>query len=131
MPTTSQIDAALAHADANIEASLARLFELLRIKSISTDPAYRRGVRAAADWLVDDLASDGFDASARPLRPPGRVGAGPQQAGPHVLFYGHYDVQPVDPLDLWNTPPFEPRFEDRRRHASASSPAARPTTRAS
>src|SRR5688572_21388855 len=108
MPTP--LEAALAHVDANIDASLERLKALIRIKSISTDPAYAGEVQRAADWLVDDLKSEGFEASAR--KTPGHpivVAHGPKVAGkPHVLFYGHYDVQPVDPLNLWNSDPFEP-----------------------
>ena len=104
MPTP--LDAALAHVDANIDASLERLKALIRIKSISTDPAYAGEVQRAADWLVDDLKSEGFEASAR--KTPGHpivVAHGPKIAGkPHVLFYGHYDVQPVDPVSASGTP---------------------------
>ena len=108
MPTQAQIDAALAHVDANLEQSLERLKALIRIRSISTDPAYAEDVRRAADWLVEDLRSEGFEASARTT--PGHpvvVGHALQAEGPHLLFYGHYDVQPVDPLELWNSDPFE------------------------
>ncbi|HWA19860.1 MAG TPA: M20/M25/M40 family metallo-hydrolase [Devosia sp.] len=108
MPAETQIDAALAYADAHLEESLARLDALIRIKSISTDPAYAAECRRAADWLVADLKSEGFAASARPT--PGHpvvVAHDPKGSGPHVLFYAHYDVQPVDPLALWHTDPFE------------------------
>ena len=103
------LNAALAYADAHIDGSLKRLFELIRIKSISTDPAYAADVQSAADWLVNDLKAEGFEASAR--KTPGHpvvVGHGPKRPGIHVLFYGHYDVQPVDPVSLWDTDPFEP-----------------------
>jgi acetylornithine deacetylase/succinyl-diaminopimelate desuccinylase-like protein len=109
MPSKAQLDAALAHVDAHIEHSLERLKALIRIKSISTDPAYAGEVRRAAEWLAEDLRSEGFDASAR--NTPGHpivVAHGSGTTGPHVLFYAHYDVQPVDPLELWNTDPFEP-----------------------
>jgi len=105
--STAQLDAALAHADAHIGDSLERLRALIAIKSISTDPAYAAECRRAADWLVADLKSEGFEASARPT--PGHpvvVAHGPKVAGPKVVFYAHYDVQPVDPLSLWNTDPF-------------------------
>jgi acetylornithine deacetylase/succinyl-diaminopimelate desuccinylase-like protein len=105
--TTAQLDAALAHADTNLPDSLGRLRELIAIKSISTDPAYADQCKRAAGWLVDELKGLGFDASARPT--PGHpvvVAHGPQVAGPKVVFYAHYDVQPVDPLNLWNTDPF-------------------------
>ena len=109
MPITSQqLDAALSHADANLPGSLERLRALVAIKSISTDPAYAAECRRAADWLVADLRSEGFaDAAARPT--PGHpvvVAHGPKVEGPTAVFYAHYDVQPVDPLDLWKTDPF-------------------------
>lgn len=114
MPVQSQVDAVLAQVDAGLEQSLERLYELLRIKSISTDPAYAAECQRAADWLVSELAGLGFDAAARPT--PGHpvvVGHGTDQAGPHVLFYAHYDVQPVDPVELWHSDPFEPQLKER------------------
>ncbi|KAB1087277.1 M20/M25/M40 family metallo-hydrolase [Neorhizobium galegae] len=114
MPRTSkdQIDSVLALVDADIEKSLARLFDLIRIPSISTDPGYRDQCKAAADWLSRDLASIAFDASVRPTTGhPMVVAHQKEAAGPHLLFYGHYDVQPVDPLALWTSDPFEPRLE--------------------
>lgn len=100
--------------DNNMDAAVDRLFSLLKIESISTDPAYAGECRKAGDWLVSDLQSIGFD--ARLCDTPGHPMVvahhdGPEGA-PHVLFYGHYDVQPVDPLDLWDEPPFEPRIKD-------------------
>ena len=104
--------------DSDLDAATNRLMDLLRIQSISTDPAYKEDCDKAADWLVADLRSIGIDAHKRPT--PGHpmvVGhVGPKDdALPHVLFYGHYDVQPVDPLNLWNTPPFEPKLEETER----------------
>ncbi|HHY50223.1 MAG TPA: dipeptidase [Alphaproteobacteria bacterium] len=109
--TKASLDAVLAHVDSHIGDSLERLQQLLRIKSISTDPAFAGEVRRAADWLAADLASEGFEASARAT--PGHpivVGHDLKAEGPHLLFYGHYDVQPVDPLELWNSDPFEPEL---------------------
>jgi acetylornithine deacetylase/succinyl-diaminopimelate desuccinylase-like protein len=106
-----KLDAVLDHIDAGLDQSLARLFELLRIPSISTDPAYAAHCRQAADWLVSQLGQLGFSAAARET--PGHpvvVAHGPQQAGPHALFYAHYDVQPVDPLALWHSNPFDPQL---------------------
>ena len=102
-------DDILDHVDATLDARLDRLFELIRIPSVSTDPAHASDCRAAADWLARDLASIGFDASVRDTDGhPMVVGHGPDAPGPHVLFYGHYDVQPADPLALWQSDPFEP-----------------------
>jgi acetylornithine deacetylase/succinyl-diaminopimelate desuccinylase-like protein len=111
---TSDLDAVLAHADANLEPALARLFALLRIRSISTDPAYAAECRACADWHVEDLRSIGFEASAHGTPGHPIVLAHDRNApGPSALFYGHYDVQPVDPLDLWERDPFDPSIETR------------------
>jgi len=99
--------------DADLDKSLERLFAFLRLQSISTDPAFSNDCKAAAKFVADDLSSLGLDAQVRPT--PGHpvvVGKSANGAGPRVLFYGHYDVQPVDPLNLWTTPPFEPRIEE-------------------
>ena len=106
------LGAVLERIDTDLQESLDRLFALLRIESISTDPAYAGACRAAAEWLARDLAGTGFAAAVRPTGGhPMVVGHAGGTASPRVLFYGHYDVQPVDPLDLWKTPPFEPRLE--------------------
>ncbi|MBV1902587.1 MAG: M20/M25/M40 family metallo-hydrolase [Marinosulfonomonas sp.] len=100
--------------DRDIPAATDRLLELLRIESISTDPAYAGQCDAAADWLVADLQNLGVKASKRatPGHPMVVGHFGQNNTGPHVLFYGHYDVQPVDPLDLWDRPPFDPAVEE-------------------
>jgi acetylornithine deacetylase/succinyl-diaminopimelate desuccinylase-like protein len=107
---TSCLDDVLAHIDAGLDHSLERLFAFLRLKSISTDPAYRDQCRATAQHLAADLASIGFSADVRPTEGHPVVLAKAGDGGRRVLFYGHYDVQPVDPLDLWASPPFEPRI---------------------
>src|SRR6476646_6258167 len=108
----STLDAVLDRIDRDIDQSLDRLFALLRIASVSTDPAFAGQCRAAAEHVATDLKSIGFETSVRPTEGhPVVVGKANGAAGPRVLFYGHYDVQPVDPLDLWKTPPFEPRVE--------------------
>ncbi len=105
----------LDRADQNLPSSLDNLFELLRIKSISTDPDYKAECRKAAEWLTCYLNSLGFKASVRDT--PGHPmvvahhDAGSADA-PHVLFYGHYDVQPVDPIELWESDPFAPSIKD-------------------
>ena len=108
----STLDAVLHRIDQDIDQSLERLFALLRIASVSTDPSYRDQCRAAAEHVAADLRSIGFAADLRPTEGhPVVVGKSNGASGPDVLFYGHYDVQPVDPLDLWKSPPFEPRIE--------------------
>lgn len=111
----SDIDRVLSRIDSDFDNSLARLFDLLRIKSISTDPAFKADCRQAADWLARELTALGIDADVRdttghPMVVGHRKTGGKDdgKTGPHVLFYGHYDVQPVDPLDLWERDPFDP-----------------------
>lgn len=111
----SELEPVLNALDANLDKSLERLFELLKIKSISTDPAFKAECRKAAEWLVADLKTIGFDASVRDTPGHPMVVAhheGPSADAPHVLFYGHYDVQPVDPLELWENDPFAPAIKD-------------------
>lgn len=106
------LDPVLARIDTDLPAATDRLLDLLRIPSISTDPAYKADCDRAADWLVADLQSIGFEASKRPTPGHPMVVAHSGGTGPHLLFYGHYDVQPVDPLDLWDRDPFDPQVED-------------------
>ena len=108
----SKLNNVLDRVDTELESSLERLFALLRIESISTDPAFAGQCAATAKVLADDLQNIGFDARVVPTTGHPMVVAhheGPDGA-PHVLFYGHYDVQPVDPLELWDRPPFEPEI---------------------
>ena len=108
------LDPVLDRIDADLPDAIDRLLALLRIPSISTDPAYAVECQKAADWLVNDLKTIGFQADKRQTPGHPMVVAhadGPADA-PHLMFYGHYDVQPVDPLELWDTPPFEPALED-------------------
>ena len=123
MTTSQALPAILAQIDADLDRSLERLFEFLRIQSISTDPAYAPQCRMAAQFVANDLAGMGFDASVRPTAGHPIVVGKAREAetggrAPRVLFYGHYDVQPVDPVDLWEVPPFSPRIvtqDDGRR----------------
>src|ERR1700729_1152532 len=119
MSDAPQLQPVLDRIDADFDNSLERLFALLRIKSISADPAFAGDCKLAADHLAKDIAGLGFATEVRPTAghpaivakslSNGRSNGG---ARPHVLFYGHYDVQPVDPLDLWHRPPFEPVVTD-------------------
>jgi acetylornithine deacetylase/succinyl-diaminopimelate desuccinylase-like protein len=108
----------LKHIDDHLDASLQRLFSLLRIPSISTQPAHAGDCRKAAEWARDTLTQMGFAARlAETSGLPGVIathhGAGPD--APHVLFYGHYDVQPADPLALWESDPFDPQLVEGPR----------------
>ena len=110
------VDKVLATAEQGFQASIDRLFTLLRIPSISTDPAFKQHCSAAAEVLVAELKAMGFDAAARPTRGHPMIVAHYKSKSataktPHVLFYGHYDVQPVDPVELWHTKPFEPTLK--------------------
>ncbi|NRA99694.1 MAG: M20/M25/M40 family metallo-hydrolase [Rhodobacteraceae bacterium] len=106
------LQAVLDRIDSDLDASLSRLFELLRVPSISTDPAFADDCQTAADWLVKDLQSLGVTASARPTPGHPMVIGHVGDTGPHLMFYGHYDVQPVDPLELWDRDPFDPEIQD-------------------
>ena len=111
------------HIDQNQKRYQAELFELLRIPSVSAVPEHAGDIRRAAEWTKSKLASIGCD--ARVIETPGHplVYAEWMKAPgkPTVLFYGHYDVQPPDPLDLWTTPPFEPTIRGENVHARGSS----------
>lgn len=103
----------LSRIDREKETYLEELKQLIRIPSISTDPAYREHVLAASDFLVGKLrdaglASERIETAGYPLVYAEWMGA---PGKPTLLFYGHYDVQPADPLELWRNPPFEPTVE--------------------
>jgi acetylornithine deacetylase/succinyl-diaminopimelate desuccinylase-like protein len=108
----TDLDTILKTADADLDASIERMFDLVRIASVSTDPAFKAECRKTAEKIATDLTSLGFDAGVRdtPGHPMIVAHYTPKNGvgSPHVLFYGHYDVQPPDPLDKWDTPPFEP-----------------------
>src|SRR4051794_41012338 len=94
VPVLNQV---LKKLDATQDAALERLFELIRIPSVSTDPEYQPHCRKAADWCANQLKDIGFDAKVVPTTGhPMVVGhdRGGLDGAPHVLFYGHYDVQP-------------------------------------
>ena len=87
--------------------SVERLKDLLRIPSVGTDPAYRAETRRCAEWCADQLTGIGFEArptDRRPCHGGGAPARSTGSGGPHVLYYGHYDVQPADPVELWDEP---------------------------
>ncbi len=97
-----------------MDAHLAQLFDFLRFPSISTDPACRDDVSACGQWLYEKFVSIGLFAEVRgtPGHPVIFARSEPRPGLRTVLIYGHYDVQPADPLDLWTSPPFEPSLAD-------------------
>ncbi len=90
------------------------LFQFLRFASISTDPAYTADLRNCAEWVRAKFAAIGLNASLyeTPGHPIVLARTTPDPSKKTVLIYGHYDVQPVDPLDLWHSPPFEPVLQN-------------------
>ena len=106
------------------EAILDRLLALLRLPSVSTDPAYAGGMAAARDFLCDRLRALGLgdvqllDGGGQPAIYASWLGA---PGRPTIIVYGHYDVQPPDPLKLWHSPPFEPSIRDERIYARGAS----------
>ena len=111
----------VAHLHSRREAILDGFNTFLRLPSISTDPSYRADIRRCANWLVGEITRIGFD-HCRAIETDGHpvvygdwLHAGPDR--PTVLVYAHYDVQPVDPLELWETPPFDPTVRDGKLYA--------------
>ena len=99
----------------NQQRFLDELFEFLRIPSVSTDPENAGDVRRCAEWLIDHLKGIGLktvELHETPGHPIVYAEHLTQDDAPTILIYGHYDVQPPDPLDLWTTPPFEPQVRD-------------------
>ena len=132
-PARSTIASVLDHVDANLPASRDNLFDLLRIKSVSAQPVHAPDCVKAAEWWRRSARAGLVPGRRAPDRWPsggGRPFHRPRRLqGPHVLFYGHYDVQPVDPLSLWHSPR-SIRNWSMVPAASVTSPAARWTTKA-
>jgi acetylornithine deacetylase/succinyl-diaminopimelate desuccinylase-like protein len=104
----------------NQDRFLAELFELLRIPSVSADSRHKADVRKAADYIVQKLKDAGADKVELCETKGHPIVYGEKMVDPKlptVLVYGHYDVQPPDPLELWNTPPFEPTVRDGKIYA--------------
>ena len=108
--------------DANLGRFRAELYEFLRIPSVSAKPEHAEDTRRAAEWLSDKLSAAGLesevvDTPGHPIVLAEWRGA---EGAPTVLVYGHYDVQPPEPLDEWSSPPFEPTERDGRIYARGS-----------
>ncbi len=114
-------NAALAYAESQRDAFLTQLFDFLRIPSVSTQPAHRPDIERAARWLADHMRAIGLTraevlpTTGHPVVYGEWLEAGPQAET--ILIYGHYDVQPPDPLDQWLSPPFEPQVRDDNLYA--------------
>src|SRR5437868_6635362 len=109
------LDDVLQGIDGTLDDSVARLFELLRFPTVATDPAFHGACRDAAAWLKCLLQDMGFasrleETTGQPVIVAEYAPKGLPSHAPRILFYGHYDVQPPDPLDLWESPPFEPQL---------------------
>ena len=108
----------------NKQRFLDELIDLLRIPSVSADPAFKGDVRKAADWLkahFEGLGADKVEIVETDGHPLVFAQKLVDPALPTVLVYGHYDVQPPDPLELWTSPPFEPVIKDEKLYARGSS----------
>ncbi len=120
---TTELQPLLDHLDADHHHAVQRMCDLLAIPSVSTDPAYAADVRKAASWVSDDLKQlkldvDVIEAGGHPVVVARSTNAIVENINaPRVLFYGHYDVQPPDPLNLWTTPAFEPTIRDGKVYA--------------
>ncbi len=119
MTDFSGIDRYLEH---NRESHLEKLFEWLRIPSVSANPAHRVDMDRAAQWAHDLLHQAGLKTEMIHGDGPSLVYAEtpPVPGMPVVLVYGHYDVQPEDPVELWHSPPFEPQVRDGNVYARGS-----------
>jgi acetylornithine deacetylase/succinyl-diaminopimelate desuccinylase-like protein len=106
--------------ETNKQRYLDELFDWLRIPSVSADSKFKDDVRRAAEFVRDKLTAAGVDNAQLHETPGHPIVYGEKlidPALPTVLIYGHYDVQPADPYELWNTPPFEPTIRNERIYA--------------
>jgi acetylornithine deacetylase/succinyl-diaminopimelate desuccinylase-like protein len=119
--TTTSAQKAIQHAQQQFDPFLDSFLDLLRIPSVSTDPAYKTDLERCAGWIVAEMTRIGFNncqaipTAGHPVIYGEWLQAGPDR--PTILVYAHYDVQPVDPLDLWESPPFEPTSRDGKLYA--------------
>jgi acetylornithine deacetylase/succinyl-diaminopimelate desuccinylase-like protein len=124
------MQAALEYLKQNQKRFLAELVEYLRFPSVSAQSRHKPDMLATANWLAQHCRKIGLTAEVRPTAGhPIVVARTPRQAGtpkPHYVVYGHYDVQPPEPFELWKSPPSR-----RASSAANSSRAGRRTTRAS
>src|SRR5436190_12361887 len=120
MPLAKDLDSFFA---ANQARARDELFDLLRIPSVSARSEHNADTARAADWVADALRKIGLTATVHPTKGHPIVIGEWRKAPPGaqtVLIYGHYDVQPAEPLDLWESPPFEPTVRDGKIFARGS-----------
>ena len=121
------MESLLNHLEADHEHAVQRMVQLLSIPSVSTDPAYKPEVHKAATWVASQLEElklemhslEGGGHPAIVARTTDKMVENPD--APRILFYGHYDVQPPDPVELWTNPPFEPTVRDGKVYARGAS----------
>ncbi|MBA3272414.1 MAG: M20/M25/M40 family metallo-hydrolase, partial [Chthoniobacterales bacterium] len=115
------LDRVLSDVDENKSQSLEGLKEFLRIPSVSTNPANKQDVARCADWLAGQLRGVGLSAVIHPTAGHPVILAKNEHRSDRatVLFYGHYDVQPPEPLELWTTPAFEPTVRKTEANTDA------------
>ncbi|MGB0863350.1 MAG: dipeptidase [Saprospiraceae bacterium] len=109
--------------EANKDRFLEELFELLRMPSVSADPAFKADVMATADYIYEKMVAAGADNVEICQTAGYPIVYGEKMVSPDlptVLVYGHYDVQPADPIELWTNPPFEPIIKDEKIYARGS-----------
>lgn len=122
---SAELEKALVYSKEHKEQFLEELNELLRIQSISTDPAFRGDIQKAAEWLTKKLEQIGMvnvqvmPTEGLPVVYGENLNGG--EDAPTMMVYGHYDVQPADPFELWNSKPFEPEVRDGNLYARGSS----------
>ena len=118
--------------ESNRDRFLEELFELLRIPSVSADPAFAGDVQKCAELVAKQLEAAGGENVEIITTEGYPVVYGEKLVGPDaptVLVYGHYDVQPADPLELWDAPAFEPVIKNRHPPRGRHLPAGRATTK--
>ena len=104
--------------DANQPRFIEELCDFIRIPSVSAKPENAGDVRQAGQWVIDRLTAAGienaqmYETAGHPVVCADWLHGGPDK--PTILIYGHFDVQPAEPFDLWTTPPFEPTIREDR-----------------
>src|SRR5688572_20790045 len=118
------MQAVLNYLDKHQAAFVEKLCEYVRFPSVSAQPQHKKDLAACAEWMVNECRQAGLETELSPTTGnPIILARTPRQDSnkPHYLVYGHYDVQPAEPFELWKSPPFEPRIEGRALFARGAS----------